>query len=78
MLRSSIQKAAKVSRRCVHIGNTNKAAVAKPSAEQTLLEVYIDDKKVLVEPGTTVLQVMYFFCFFQKFYIIFFFVNKQD
>ncbi|XKL66936.1 hypothetical protein PGB90_010356 [Kerria lacca] len=56
MLRSSIQKAAKVSRRCVHIGNTNKAAVAKPSAEQTLLEVYIDDKKVLVEPGTTVLQ----------------------
>lgn len=61
MLRSSIKTAAKASKRCVHIGNTpNKAAAtaAKPAAQQqNLLEVYIDDKKVLVEPGTTVLQV---------------------
>lgn len=61
MLRSSIQKVAKASKRCVHIGNTpNNAAAASPAAQQKLLEVYIDDKKVLVEPGTTVLQVTNF------------------
>lgn len=57
MFRNSIQKAAEVSKRCIHLGNTNKAATAKPAAEQSLLEVFIDDKRVLVEPGTTVLQV---------------------
>lgn len=58
MLRSTIQKAAKVTKRCVHVGNPPKqATAAKPAAQQNLLEVYIDDKKVLVEPGTTVLQV---------------------
>lgn len=58
MLRSTLQKAAKATKRCVHIGNTpNSAQAAKPAAQQNLLEVFIDDKKVLVEPGTTVLQV---------------------
>ncbi|KAK7583890.1 hypothetical protein V9T40_004853 [Parthenolecanium corni] len=56
MLRSSIQKAAKASKRCLHLGSSNKSAAEKPAVQQTLLEVYIDDKKVLVEPGTTVLQ----------------------
>lgn len=55
-----MQKAAEVSKRCVHLGNTNKAATAKP-AQQSLLEVFIDDKRVLVEPGTTVLQVKIFY-----------------
>ena len=61
MLRNSIQTAAKASKRCVHIGKSpNKAAAkaaAQPAAQSNLVEVYIDDKKVLVEPGTTVLQV---------------------
>lgn len=57
MLRSTLQKAATATKRCVHIGNPpNSAQAAKPAAQQNLLEVFIDDKKVLVEPGTTVLQ----------------------
>jgi len=57
MLRKSIQKAAKASRRCLHLGNSNNSAAGKPAGQPSLLEVFIDDKKVLVEPGTTVLQV---------------------
>lgn len=58
MLRHTIEKATRVSKRCVHIGNTTKkAAAANPVQQPKLLEVYIDDKKVLVEPGTTILQV---------------------
>lgn len=64
MLRSSIQKAAKASKRCLHLGSSNKSAAEKPAVQQTLLEVYIDDKKVLVEPGTTVLQVGFYFIYY--------------
>lgn len=36
------------------------------SAPDNRIEVFIDDKKVLVEPGTTVLQVIYEnqYCFY--------------
>lgn len=58
MFRNSMQKAAEVSKRYVHLESANKAATAKPAAQQSLLEVFIDEKRVLVEPGTTVLQVI--------------------
>lgn len=35
------------------------ASTAAPAATTNLLEVFVDGKPVMVEPGTTVLQVAY-------------------
>lgn len=53
MLRRPFQNAAN---RCVSVKYSRNQSTATKPAAKTLLEVYIDDKKVLVEPGTTVLQ----------------------
>lgn len=53
MFRTALQRTAPCIRLVVTSGQSRPYSNAPPSK----LEVFIDDKKVLVDPGTTVLQV---------------------
>lgn len=56
MFRTTLQRAAPCIRLVISSGQVRPNSNAPPSK----LEVFIDDKKVLVDPGTTVLQVNLF------------------
>lgn len=53
MFRSTLQRTAP----CIRLVVTSGQSRPSSSAPPTKLEVFIDDKKVHVDPGTTVLQV---------------------
>lgn len=53
MFRSTLQRTAP----CIRLAVTSGQSRTTSSAPPAKLEVFIDDKKVHVDPGTTVLQV---------------------
>lgn len=61
MLRASLLKVlAKPTRACTtYLEVRNNATIANPVKAPEKIEVFVDDQPVLVDPGTTVLQVFF-------------------
>lgn len=60
MFRASLTKALTANNGKIPIKLSIRATASTPAKAPEKIEVFVDDKSVWVEPGTTVLQVIFF------------------